>query len=228
LFESLSKGLDLKHIDGKTELVRLARPLISKLPPGIFQQLIWEKLAEIVQIKIENLQETKEIARPTHKRIENRKLTNQQKSRKSMSVVSPAIKALALLLENPALLSYTDSEQSFESADTPGNTLLCAIIRILRITRQWSIEGIFERLPVELVQELRAVDFKAVAAGVPVGGVEAEYLGSLQRLKERVKEQVMEALLMKAKEHSLSQQQKNELNILLKNRRDHSEYSPDS
>ena len=47
LFHHLSESLDLDSIDGRARLVDLARPLLARLPDGIFHQLLLERLADI-------------------------------------------------------------------------------------------------------------------------------------------------------------------------------------
>ncbi len=55
LIDKLKDGVDLDRMDGRARLVELARPLIEKLPDGIFRQMVVNKLAEISRVKIENL-----------------------------------------------------------------------------------------------------------------------------------------------------------------------------
>ncbi|MBI3776845.1 MAG: DNA primase, partial [Gammaproteobacteria bacterium] len=50
LFEHLVAGADLSSIEGRARLVELARPLISKIPIGVYRQMTTARLAEITQM----------------------------------------------------------------------------------------------------------------------------------------------------------------------------------
>jgi DNA primase len=46
LFEHVAMGLDLTAIDGRARLMALAKPLIAKMPPGVFRHMMYEKLEQ--------------------------------------------------------------------------------------------------------------------------------------------------------------------------------------
>lgn len=49
-YQSLSEGLDLKTLDGKARLAKLAAPHIERIPKGIFRQLMLDRLAQITEL----------------------------------------------------------------------------------------------------------------------------------------------------------------------------------
>ena len=56
LFRELEDGLDLHTMDGRARLTKLAQPYLSKLPEGIFKQLILQKLSDLTGLDAERLE----------------------------------------------------------------------------------------------------------------------------------------------------------------------------
>ena len=55
LFTELCEGLELSTIEGRSSLVKAARPLLEKLPPGAFCELAWQRLAELTKLAPQQL-----------------------------------------------------------------------------------------------------------------------------------------------------------------------------
>jgi len=136
-----------------------------------------------------------------------------------------ATRAAAMLLKNPALIAEVGEVEEFSKADTVGTDLLCAIIAILKVESNISIEAIGERLPAGYISQFSFEDFTLIADSIPENGLEQEFLGAVQRLRDRAQEQAMESLLTKAKTGVLSVEEKAHLKNLLdskgKNRLDY-------
>src|SRR5690606_8877310 len=46
LVEHLSSQVDLQHVDGRARLAELARPLLQRIPDGVFRELLVGRLAQ--------------------------------------------------------------------------------------------------------------------------------------------------------------------------------------
>ena len=99
LFQSLSAKVDLSRLDGRARLVELAKPLLSKLQPGVLHRMMVEKLGELAQLGTEKLgtainksPEAPRMQRPFSKNVPGPK-------------EPPTLmrRAIALLLQYPAL-----------------------------------------------------------------------------------------------------------------------------
>jgi DNA primase len=55
LFDSVSQGLDVTTLDGRARMSKLALPYIRKLPEGVFQQLMFQALAERTGLELSSL-----------------------------------------------------------------------------------------------------------------------------------------------------------------------------
>lgn len=53
----LAETVDLSHADGQARYIALARPLLARLPPGVYRELLIERLAEKVALHSERLRQ---------------------------------------------------------------------------------------------------------------------------------------------------------------------------
>jgi len=210
LFDSLINDRDLHRLENRAQLVTEARPLIQKVPEGILQQMLYRRLAELAQIEPDTFMPQKQ-----------RDIRKYSGSKPKMAPVSmgrlpsPAMRAMAMLLSDRSLIHTVEDPHQLAIVDVPGIALLCATIVILRADPEASWEAVARALPDELKSQFSGIKWQSLVDFIPEQGVEAEFLGALQRLKERAEEQVMEGVLVKAKLGSLSLEEKQYLNHLL-------------
>lgn len=205
-FRQLTENLDLNKIEGRAELVNRAKPLIGKIPPGVFRHMMEAQLAELTQFTTVEL-----FAKPsTLKRGGALKLSAGERAKPSaMKVV------LALLLQNPQLAQI--AERDFAAGSTlslTGGELLKKILLILKDKQDLSTGSIWERfrgLPEE--NEIRRLmDWDML---IPAEGVENEFRDALKRLAAQAKKERLEILLTKAKANGLNEQEREEMRQLL-------------
>ena len=65
LFNHLSEGLRLESLEGKSRLANLAKPLIDKVPVGVYRQLLWQRLSQLTGLDDHTLKTALPDARPT-------------------------------------------------------------------------------------------------------------------------------------------------------------------
>jgi DNA primase len=53
----LSEQVDLSHADGRARFAEAARPLLAKLPPGVYHELLLGRVAEAIKLPAERLKE---------------------------------------------------------------------------------------------------------------------------------------------------------------------------
>lgn len=210
LFETFSEELDLRLIEGRSQLAAIAKPLINLIPNGDFQQLMLDRLSELTGI---NMQKNNQ--KPFFKKNESFQ-TSLKKSR--ALPITPSLRAIAFLLEHRTLLTLIGLNDDLSEVDIPGTALLCVIIEILRKDPDISLERVLNSLSEEHAREFEGIEFKAIVESVPPGGIEQEFLGALQRIRDRAQEQTLEKLLFKSKKDVLSQDEKAKLKELLENK----------
>jgi DNA primase len=52
----LSDEVDLSHADGRARFAEAARPLVAKLPPGVYRELLLGRVAEAIKLSAERLE----------------------------------------------------------------------------------------------------------------------------------------------------------------------------
>ncbi len=214
LFEQVSADLDLHHLDSRARLITLAKPLIKLLPEGVLQQMLYDRLGELSGVDSGVIQGKKSGNQKRYP-LSNRNFANKPRSALPPSA---AHRATAILLKNRELLSKIGESEGFEGADTPGTTVLCAIIEVLRQEPMISTELIGDKLPDHCASQFAYSELKLITNSIPENGLEQEFLGAIQRLRERAQEQAMEVVLIKAKTGVLSMEEKAHLKHLLEQR----------
>jgi DNA primase len=207
LIEELSQQVDMRSLDGRARLVELARPLVAKVPEGIFRQLLIERLGQAVQLGGEKL--SKLIGKSTPApAVPKRKPT------RASGMPSPVRVALALLLRRPALAERVPSTLGWELVPLPGADLLVRVLEQLREAPGITTAGLLERWRDDpegrhLHRLLERED------PVPDAGVEAEFDDTVRRLDALAQEARLEVLLAEAGAGTLDEAGKQELRRLL-------------
>lgn len=201
LFTTLAKQVDLDHIDGRVQFATQIKKYLSKLPEGILKTMLFDRLAQLVNVDASLFHDKAhdQKPRPMQRRNEfSQKII-------SKALVSPAIRALALLISYRDLLSEVpDDISGLGHIDIVGCTLLCAVAEILKNAPQGTDAEIKALLPAALRDNFLAMDLRGIAHIVPKQGIQEEFLGAIEILRRRKKELVMDDLLLKAKQNVLS------------------------
>jgi DNA primase len=139
LLEGLATNLDLSSIDSRALLVERAKPLIRKIPAGIYQQMLIAKLGEIVRVDSEKLS-TLIISNSSEKSQHQ----SQSQQNRPLSVAKPVAKAIRMLLEQIHLADNVDVE-TLSQLDLPGTDLLRDLVEDIKNNPQISSGGLIER-----------------------------------------------------------------------------------
>lgn len=207
LFTTLSQGLELASAEGRARLTKLAMPLLNKLPLGVFQHMLFERLANLVRMDVHAL---KNLTQGQHKDMAAAPAATAKKSHNPRR--SPMRLALALLLQYPNLVQSLPS--AYTGLAIPGGKLLSELITLLKqtpdLTTAILVEYWRERPEYSLLVQLAGAELN-----IPVGGVESEFLGVIVRLQQMYREKIIEQLLQKASQNSLSEEDKRTLQQLI-------------
>ena len=210
LFHHLSESLDLDSIDGRARLVDLARPLLGRLPDGIFHQLLLERLADIAGTDPARLSGRLEKpaaeAPPPPVRRPTRPGTD-----------SPVRGAIALLLHQPELAGEVRGIAFREPDSLPGVTLLQELLEVL-----WQQPGLNTGALLERWRDrAEGRHLEKLAQWQPLIedlDLAAEFHGHIDRIQQQLREARITALLAAGRERSLDNQEKQELKELLQAR----------
>ncbi|MHB8535184.1 MAG: DNA primase [Sulfuricaulis sp.] len=220
LFDNLSRQVDLGRLDGRARLVELARPLLSKMPQGVLRQMMLDRLAKLSQLDAAKLP-----AMPSAAESAGRSRPPMRRTGGPQEPPSIVRRAIALLLQHPALAQKQASEFEMTELDLPGMPLFIELSALLKSSPGMNTASIIEYFRDSQHEQHLA---KLVVWDYPslVEDVETEFTGVVHRLAETSTRQKTARLLQKKDAGELSQTEKDELARLLSLKRDISRVSP--
>lgn len=209
LLQHLITQVDITQMEGKARLAKLAAPLLNKMSAGIFQQLLLEKLSQIIRMDIHTFKQLAAI-KNNHSSEEKKVKKITQPKRTLMRL------AIALLVQHPNLIKCL-ATINMDQLILPGSYLLQKIINQLQqmpeITTAVLLEHWREQ-PQFYKQLTQLANFDI--GGIPENGLEQEFNGILKSLLLQNCEQQIEQLLQKANLGIISDTEKKTLQNLIK------------
>ena len=146
LVEELANQVDMKSVDGRARLAELAKPLISKIPPGVYKELLIERLAESVGLAAPKLAAilAKDQSTPTPRASREGLSELRHQSKPSAGKPSIVRRAISLLLNNPDAADKLDVEQ-LAGVSRPGTELLRDLIETVQAEPTMTTARLLER-----------------------------------------------------------------------------------
>ncbi|HET8554307.1 MAG TPA: DNA primase [Rhodanobacteraceae bacterium] len=198
LFDTLGKDINTTSLDGRARLAEQARPLIARLPDGVFRDLMGQELEK----------RTGAQASPAH--APARRAT----SRANPAKLSLVRQAVTLLLAEPSLADNLTAPYPFAALDKPGIDLLTLLVDTIHehpgIHTAGLLEHFRDRPEYDVLQKLAATP---LIDNVDLGH---EFQGALTQMQRQIGEQRIADLLAQQSAGGLSDAEKSELRELLK------------
>lgn len=203
----LAAQVNLNSLEGKAKLAKLASALLNKMPNGVFQQLLFERLGQLLRMDVRTLKNLTG-SKTIQTTIETAPLEKAAPLKRS-----PMRVAIALLIQHPNLIKLLD-ETMLASFTLPGSDLLREIVGLLKTNTHLNagmlLENWRERSEYNQLSQLATWDLK-----IPEAGVEQEFQGVIDALRKQNQENQIEHLLRKANLGQLSAEEKIELQYLI-------------
>jgi DNA primase len=208
-FGELVETVDISTIDGRAQLVTLARPLLEKLPEGMLRHMMATRLAEIAKIDVSALAGLTVAAR-TAPRASPRPVAGRGNSPSTLR------QAIQYLLHRPSLASQIEDWSVLNDLDQPGAPILRQLVELVRQNPQLSCGGIVEHWRAQ--GQNKEAEHLAKLAGQPINvsgdGLETEFRDVVKHLAKMSGEQRWEYLLSKLQMGSATDAEKNEFSEL--------------
>lgn len=144
-FESVASQVDLRRLDGRTRLIELVRPLLAKLPEGVFRDMMIERLADISRIPAARIstalrQTVSASSRsPSPKQGYEGRGPIQQPKQPSLVWM-----AAAMLVQHPELGAMIGDRELLETLDRPGMDLFLRIIDAVQASPNLNTAALLE------------------------------------------------------------------------------------
>jgi DNA primase len=205
-FGELAQAVDMSTIDGRARLVERAKPLLAKLPDGVFKHMMAARLAEIANVDQAALAD-----------IGARRVSSAPRPKATASgrggAPTPMQQAIQLLLHRPSLVSLLEDGVVLEGLDQPGLPLLRQVVELLRESPQLSCGAIVEHWRGETAgRHLAALASRPVV--LPEEGVETQFRAVLKNLAALRDQQRWEHLLAKIRLGTATEAEKREYSEL--------------
>lgn len=217
LIRELSSQVDMNSIDGRARLAELARPLVNKLPPGVYRELLIEGLAEVVGMTGSKLEKMMATGQSASDRGQHRdpKFTPRRRQPSQSGGPSVVRRAITLVLNHPEASQTLDIEE-LAGVERAGVDLLAALIETVQSEPNITTAGLLERWRHD--DKGRHLG-KLAAAYVPMDeefDPGAELQECLQQLAIAGRKERIEFLIEKQRVTGLDDTEKSELQQLLK------------
>ncbi|MGB5165845.1 MAG: DNA primase [Woeseiaceae bacterium] len=214
LITELSSQVDMNSVDGRARLAELAKPLLARLPAGVYRELLIDSLADSVGLTAAKLQRM--LGKPQRKGgpasqpaagIGRRVVTS------SAGKPSVVRRSITLLLNEPQAAAKLDVEK-LAGLQRPGTDLLQQLIETVHSEPDIRTAGLLERFRHD--QQGRHLG-KLAAAEVPHGedfDVAAELADCLLELETMGRKDRFRYLIEKQRVEALNDEEKAELRQL--------------
>jgi DNA primase len=216
----LKAQVDTQTVDGRAQLAALAKPLLERIPEGVYRELLADEVAAIVRIDSSRLMPpSSDKAQPHAERpnayAEHRRHTSAPAiSAGRGSVVRQAIR---ILVHHPGVAGSVGFPEGLEEVDMPGIPLLIELLNDLQENPCPNTGALLERWRGrphhESLSRLAASEFQVDAAGAA-----NELAGALQQLFPHRLERRLDELVRKKSQGNLNEAERLELQGLLTSR----------
>ncbi len=211
LLRRLAEQVDMSSLDGRARLAELARPLIRRVPEGVFRSLLVQQLAAAVGMAEDKLGRllARDGAAAPQPEEPRRRAAGSPNPRASL-----VRQAITLVLQYPSAAAGASVPEGLASIGRPGLPLLAALLEDARAHPNISTGGLLERWR----EKTDYPHLAKLAAAESLTGEEVAprvLQDTLNRLAAEAPEQRADELLSQARVRELTAGEKAELRELL-------------
>ncbi len=221
-FECLSKKYSANNIEGLHQLAETASLQISKFQDDLLKDLWYEKLAGLLGVNSSILKTIK--PKTYNNSYNNTNKINSTIKKAKINYSYPdliAYRALAMLVKEQSLLRLCDSLNFVKFSKFKLSVDLELFVKVVEVMKsllpkEVKIEELVANLDPVYAQKLLSIEIKKIVQFIPKEGMEQEFLGAVKKINKRLVEQMVDELLIIAKDRHLEDQEKLLLQQMLK------------
>ena len=210
MYTKLASDLDSNSIAGKARLAELAKPLLAKVPDGIYKELLSKKFSEHVGVNI---------SKPGtgHLRLKGHAPNGYQRPAYHQELeMTPMRLLIALLLQHPKELLPLVVEHNVLTLERSGMDVFLQLYEIIKNNPELHTAALLERLHDAAFYSVLTKLAQWEPAGSPDSRqIQAMFIDAAQRLQHEAARTRVNQLLELGKQRSLEPAEKNELRALL-------------
>ncbi len=212
LVKQLSTDINLASIDGRARLAELAKPLIARVPEGIYRELLVDRLAREVRMPAPRLMSLLGAGERAEPRSLPQSRNHSARPRLSSGRGSVLKQTLARLIQQPAVARVIKDPESLRLTGDRGLAVLAELVDMLHVEPHLSSAQIIERWR-DRPEHDRLSELAALALpDLDEAAAERELLGCIPSLLAGAgPERRVDELIEKAELEGLTEEEKREL-----------------
>jgi len=145
LLENLSHRTDINSVDGAARMVELAKPLFSKIGPGLYREMLTDKLAALAQMDSERLSgHLYAVSKQPEPPAAVERKPVQRVVKRPTSGLGYVAKAVRCLLHQPSIAQSVVSIDALETIEEPGMNVVIELLRLLKAQPDMHTASIIE------------------------------------------------------------------------------------
>jgi DNA primase len=209
LLEELAGGETLASVDARASIAGEAARMLGKVPPGVLRDLLIDELAQRLRIGRAHLDAVIRGEPAAEAAAAINRAPPAQSTRRSMIRV-----AVALLLEFPELVSEALSPEALRTMDIPGAEVLADVVEMALACPHLTTSGLLQRFQGSKHERTlwRLVQWEHMT---PPEGARDEFVGAMDRLRERLRKQRLQQLSRRLQTDGLTPDEHKEWRALL-------------
>ena len=141
----LRSQVDLSSADGRSRLAALARPLLSRLPAGVYRELLLGQVAETIGVSGDALERELEKAVASPRPAVGSTVPDDAGATADRSRGTLIRRAIGLVLNYPAIVARLDEIPDLSRVDQPGARLLDLLLETLGENPEFAPAQLLER-----------------------------------------------------------------------------------
>jgi len=203
LFDRLATQVDMSSLDGRARLATLAKPLLDRIPAGVFRNMLGTRLAKLVGIARNRL-DTGTGTAGSRGRTRPPEL-RQRLPREWLAV--------ALILQHPQLaVQIAGLDDAWKTLDKPSLWLLSELLERIAADPKLTMAQLVHYLEDSLDERYRLylgrLTDPGLLAGIPEAGRAADLLGTIQTLNAEARDARFERLCHRTSLSELDDEEK--------------------
>jgi len=207
-FAYLSEGADLSTVEAGSRLLTQARPLLEKIPPGFFRDMMFKRLKEITGVRLDAVKNQAKL----------KQRLGQSGARPAGQKPNLLRRVVALLLQHPHLARRPEWRAiDFSVFNFAGRELLETLFKVIELEKPENSAILVEAFR-GTAHEKAVMALSVMELNVPEGGEEAEFSGAMSQLMRQIRQEKLNELLLKEGREGLDDREKQALTALLRNR----------
>ena len=208
LFRHLDENTDLRRRDGRARLIELARPMVSRIPPGPYKELMTQKLTELSGLDnggvVERLMRSNDSQAPAA-----------AAKKPGAARHSPFAWLISLLLQHPELIHKMPEMNGMAQLPHPAIPTLLKLIELLRTGEKFTTASLVERFRGSSFHQ-RLENLAGWDHQVPEGRLEETFAHYANRAQLFTLEANIDELLEKAADGGLDDEEKTRLSQFIR------------